>query len=119
MAKVPDNLPSYQKHFDNNAFWELLLNSAKSIGKVPVRNALILYYLYMEGLDSKEKLLVLGALGYLILPLDLIPDVIPIVGWTDDAAALAYVAKKIMDSVSSSAWAMATAKANQKLAEWF
>ena len=29
-----------------------------------------------------------GALGYVLSPLDLIPDFIPLVGWTDDCLAL-------------------------------
>ena len=37
----------------------------------------------------KVKAGIYGALGYLISPIDFIPDVVPVVGYTDDAAAIA------------------------------
>ena len=33
--------------------------------------------------------MLLGAIAYFVLPTDLIPDYIPVVGYTDDAAVLA------------------------------
>jgi uncharacterized membrane protein YkvA (DUF1232 family) len=45
------------------------------------------------------KLLVVGAIAYVVMPLDLVPDVIPVVGWLDDlgvaAIALAYAARTL------------------------
>lgn len=38
--------------------------------------------------------MIIGALGYMISPLDVIPDAIPIVGLTDDLTVLIYVLKK-------------------------
>jgi uncharacterized membrane protein YkvA (DUF1232 family) len=32
----------------------------------------------------RSKLIVLGVIGYALWPFDLIPDVVPIVGWLDD-----------------------------------
>ena len=37
----------------------------------------------------KVKAGIFGALGYLISPIDFIPDLLPVVGYTDDAAAIA------------------------------
>jgi uncharacterized membrane protein YkvA (DUF1232 family) len=34
---------------------------------------------------------VIGAIGYIILPIDLIPDMLPVVGYTDDIASAAGV----------------------------
>lgn len=38
---------------------------------------------------------VLGVLGYLILPVDAIPDFIPVVGLTDDIGAIAYLIRSL------------------------
>ena len=46
-----------------------------------------------------SKLLVLLALGYVVMPLDLIPDVVPVLGWLDDVGsvgiALAFLGRTI------------------------
>ena len=42
-------------------------------------------------LPLKEKAKIIGAIGYIILPLDLIPDAIPIFGFADDVKALQFV----------------------------
>ena len=50
-----------------------------------VYTALILYYtLESDKVSLKDKALIVGALGYLISPLDVIPDAIPIAGLGDD-----------------------------------
>lgn len=35
-------------------------------------------------------------LGYLVLPIDLIPDVIPVIGWADDAIVIALVLRSVV-----------------------
>ena len=42
-----------------------------------------------------DKALIVGSLGYFISPLDLIPDYIPIIGLTDDAAVLMFTYYRI------------------------
>jgi uncharacterized membrane protein YkvA (DUF1232 family) len=37
------------------------------------------------------KALIVGAIGYIILPIDLIPDMLPVVGYTDDLASAAGI----------------------------
>ena len=51
--------------------------------------ALQLYYLLQaKDVPVKAKTLIVGALGYLILPVDMVPDFIPALGITDDLSAL-------------------------------
>ncbi len=47
-------------------------------------------------LRSKDKAMIIGALGYLISPLDVIPDAIPIAGLSDDLAVLIFVLHKVL-----------------------
>ena len=39
--------------------------------------------------DRRVKLTLAGALAYFVMPIDLIPDFLPLVGFTDDAAVIA------------------------------
>ena len=45
------------------------------------------------------RVALIGALVYFISPLDLLPDVLPIVGFTDDAAVLAGAIKLVWDQI--------------------
>ena len=42
---------------------------------------------------------IIGALVYVLSPLDLIPDFIPVLGWTDDVTVLATALKFISDDL--------------------
>ena len=44
--------------------------------------------------------LIAGALAYVIMPIDIIPDFIPVVGWLDDAAVLAATIAKLSGEIS-------------------
>ena len=37
---------------------------------------------------------IIGAFGYVLFPLDLIPDFIPVLGFTDDLAAITFVVQQ-------------------------
>jgi uncharacterized membrane protein YkvA (DUF1232 family) len=45
------------------------------------------------------RLALIGALAYFIDPFDLIPDVLPVIGYTDDAAVLAAAMKLVWDNI--------------------
>lgn len=101
----PEQLNSYSSDYEESGFWSVVAKVSPSLA----RTALELYYVMKE--DSTPlgiKATIVGALGYLICPIDLIPDVIPILGFTDDAGALAlayktvkaYVTPEITDKVN-------------------
>src|ERR1700694_1946827 len=54
---------------------------------------------YFCALDRATPLQVratlVGAIGYFVLPIDAIPDVLPVLGFTDDAAVLATAIKLV------------------------
>lgn len=45
-----------------------------------------------------QKLMMLGLLGYLALPLDLVPDFIPVAGQLDDVLVVAFVLRRFLHS---------------------
>jgi uncharacterized membrane protein YkvA (DUF1232 family) len=63
------------------------------------------------------KILPLAALVYLISPIDAIPDVIPVLGLSDDVAVMLYTIKTITDAVLAAASAYARQKAMESLTE--
>ncbi|MEO7099633.1 MAG: YkvA family protein [Luteolibacter sp.] len=73
-----------------------------SAGRKTLLTALILFYCLQDrDTPTWAKGVIVGALGYLVLPADLIPDVIPGIGYGDDwgalVAALGTVAAYIKD----------------------
>jgi uncharacterized membrane protein YkvA (DUF1232 family) len=46
------------------------------------------------------KAALLGALAYFVLPFDFIPDMLPFVGYTDDAAVLAAAIKLVSSNIT-------------------
>lgn len=47
----------------------------------------------------RVKATLVGAIAYFVLPLDAIPDVLPVLGFTDDAAVLATAIKLVASSI--------------------
>ena len=48
----------------------------------------------------KVKAVLIGALAYFVLPTDVIPDVLPVIGYTDDAAVLAAAIKLVASHIT-------------------
>ncbi|HBH08218.1 MAG TPA: hypothetical protein DDX40_02295 [Rikenellaceae bacterium] len=115
-TKKPSNIEQYQGNFSESGFWNKVKKVAQKAGAKVIYVALILYYELMDpNVSPKEKAIIIGALGYFILPIDLIPDAIPVAGFTDDLAALmaayAYVKVHLTPEVRF--------RAQSKMSEWF
>ncbi len=113
--ELPDFM-SYANKFSQSDFVEKISKIAKRAGAKLVYAALILYYtLQSDKVSTANKALIIGALGYMISPLDVIPDAIPIAGLSDDLAVLLFVLKKVWTDVDPDI----QTKAKEKLAKWF
>ena len=113
---TPEELTKYQNHYTENDFWLKLGTLAKKAGVKLTYYALTLYYTLTDpNTPTKYKAVIAGALGYMILPLDLVPDFLPFAGLADDWAALiaavTYVASAITPAIK--------ARAREKTEEWF
>ena len=114
-----NSLPDFMKYKDgytSEKFVDKISRVAKRAGAKFVYVSLILYYtLQSDNVSLKDKAIIIGALVYLISPLDIIPDAIPIAGLGDDLAVLLYVLKKVWGDVPESV----REKAHAKLSKWF
>lgn len=104
------------EQFTDSGFWNKIKLFSRQAGREVIERALWLYYAAQKPNTPKwAKSVIFGALAYFISPLDAIPDITPLVGFTDDlgalAAALTMVTLYIDDEVKS--------LAADKLALWF
>jgi uncharacterized membrane protein YkvA (DUF1232 family) len=65
-----------------------------------VPDCLVLLHVLLRDprVPRRRKLLLLALLGYLTMPIDLVPDFIPIAGQLDDAIAVALVVRSVLRS---------------------
>jgi uncharacterized membrane protein YkvA (DUF1232 family) len=97
-----EELGNYVKHYDRNVAYRLLKKLRKATRDKPAiisgPTGMIVSTLgkLLSALDNPAtpapiKAVIVGAIGYIILPIDLIPDMIPVVGYGDDLASAAGV----------------------------
>lgn len=83
------DMGKYAEDYSENGLWEKVRDNVTSIGLTLIYKALQLYYVAQSpNSPTKVKAGIYGALGYLISPIDLIPDFTPVVGYADDATAV-------------------------------
>lgn len=100
-TKTPQDLEKYQKHYSEEGLLDKISKTFKKAGLKVIYYVLLLYYVLMdENTPFQQKMLIIGALGYFILPVDMIPDFIPAAGFADDAAAIVACLKTVSDNVT-------------------
>lgn len=113
--ELPDFM-NYANKFSKKDFVEKIARIAKGAGAKLVYAALILYYtLQSDKVSATNKAMIIGALGYLISPLDVVPDAIPIAGLADDLGVLVFVLKKVWTDIDPDI----QVKARKRLSKWF
>lgn len=109
-------IQSHGKHYSDDKLWEKIRKFSKRAGSSVIYAVLLLYFtLQKPEIPLKVKATIVGALGYFILPIDIIPDVAIGVGYIDDLSlvmvALFQVAMYIDEDVKK--------QAKDKLKDWF
>ena len=118
MSKKPnkEQIESSGKYYSEDGLWDKMSSVAKNAGVKVIYMALLLYYTVVSPhTPIKYRTIIFGALGYFILPIDLIPDLLPVIGYTDDVAALAIA----ISSVSAAITPTIKGKAKAQLHRWF
>lgn len=102
--------------FDEISFWDKVKNVARAAGKEVIEKGLWLYYAAQQpATPAWARAVIYGALAYFVLPLDAIPDFVPVAGYTDDLGALAAALATVAVYVTPDVKDMARAK----MGHWF
>lgn len=88
--------------YDLDQLYDQLKDVSKKVGRVSMRPILSLYYVLKNSdTPSSDKILIVSALSYLVLPIDLISAKrIPIIGWIDEIAAIMLAYNKIKKHIT-------------------
>ena len=109
------NMDKYQKNESMYKSNESILDWVMGAVKWLAYWALVVYYaLQSPALPKKDKAKIIAALAYLILPFDLLPDAIPVVGVIDDAALL-FALFRLFVTIDDSV----RLQAREKTRQWF
>ncbi len=115
IKNLSERLSKYSAYYNPASLFAKIGKVAKKVGVKAVHTVLILYYATLDKrLPLKDRALVIAALGYFIVPIDLIPDALP-GGFADDTAALVFILKHIWNNLSQET----LDKAKRQLSEWF
>lgn len=79
-------------------FWPKV---AKFAGKLPFAEDLLAAYYcaFDRNTPHQVRIILLGALAYFVMPIDVVPDFLPLFGFADDAAMLAAALKSVSDAI--------------------
>jgi len=103
-------------NYTDERFWDKVKKTGKELGKKTVYYSLLLYYATKSpAVPKSAKMIIIGALSYLIFPMDLIPDFIPVVGLADDATIIAAAVYKVISHIDDDI----KNKAKHKLTRFF
>ncbi len=113
IGKFKTNTSAFVKYYTPNALFDKIKHVSRKAGSKVVYTALLLYYSTLDKkFPLKDRMMVIAALGYFILPADLIPDALP-GGFTDDSAAILYVLRKVWKNMTPETKEKARRKTNQ------
>ena len=107
---------NYQQHYSEESFRTKLKSFAKTAGLQVVYAALLLFYMMKDpNVPIKAKLTIAAALGYFILPTDAIPDLAPLIGFSDDLGVLIFALSQLSKHVNQEI----RKQAKNQLVNWF
>jgi len=108
--------PDYSKDFSEQSLSDKLCKFAKTAGKEVIEKVLQMYFSLKDpDTPGWAKSIIIAALGYFICPLDAIPDIVPLAGYSDDLGALAMALATVAVHIKAAHREQASAK----ISDWF
>lgn len=106
----------FSKEYTDEGFWKKVKSYAKTAGENVLEPALKMYYAATDSdTPTWAKTTIYTALGYFIFPVDAIPDVAPLIGYSDDLGVLVVAAAATAAHIKEEH----VKKAKATLAQWF
>ena len=104
------------ENFTEEKLWSKITNYAQKTGVKVIYSVLLMWYAYKrKDTPAWAKRIILGALAYFISPIDIVPDLTPFLGFTDDLGVLGMglvaIAAYVNDDVRKNA--------RERLNKWF
>ena len=98
MEQTSEEIKKQEKKNSDEGFWSKVKKYAVNLGVKPLYMVLLFYYSIQKA-SFLDKVIIIGSLGYLISPLDIIPDTIPIIGFVDDVAVLMFAHSRVKNNI--------------------
>lgn len=94
-----DEIKGFAQHFSEGSFKDKLFAVAGILSSNTLLPILRVYYVLRSShISTFQRVLLMGALGYFICPLDFLPDFLPaMIGFADDLAVVSFVLGKVDD----------------------
>ncbi|MEZ4957710.1 MAG: YkvA family protein [Saprospiraceae bacterium] len=106
----------YGDIFSENSLLSKIKQYFRDAGIKVVYSALLLYYAFTrKETPLWAKNIIIGVLGYFISPIDALPDLTPIIGYTDDLGVLSFGLVTLACYINTEV----RSKAKGKLKDWF
>jgi uncharacterized membrane protein YkvA (DUF1232 family) len=113
-CNMSDN--KFAKEFTEGNFWDKVKCYARVAGEGVLERALTLYNTSKDpATPAWVKTAIYGALGYFISPIDAIPDLTPLIGYSDDLGVLVAATAAIVSYIKKEH----KENAKQTLKQWF
>ncbi len=96
-----------------------MLSRLRRLLRLASRDMVVLWHAFRHaGTPRKVKVLALLLALYVISPIDLISDLVPVLGWVDDITLLALAVPALLKLVPDAALRDAQAATDRSLAHW-
>lgn len=104
------------ERFSENELWKKVSNVAVKAGSELIEKSLWLFYASLRPQTPMwAKSVVYGALAYFVMPMDAIPDFVPVTGFADDLGVLAGAVGAISMYINEDV----KRQASMKMQQWF
>ena len=104
------------KKFSEKNLFKKIGHVAKSAGIIVIYPALVLFYLFKDkDVPSSSKTIIITALAYFIFPADAIPDITPVIGYSDDLGVLYVTISQLIRYITPEI----LQKVKERIVHWF